>query len=90
MVGVHFLQKSGAPLPPLDLSQGGGDATIVQLRVEELKPTANRLTASAQHRAARIATERHHNRKARTAPSAECFTHTGPAPPGNDDDPPPF
>lgn len=46
LVGVHFLQKSGAPLPPLDLSQGGGDATIVQLRVEELKPTANRLTAS--------------------------------------------
>jgi len=44
LVGVHFLQRSEGPLPPLDLSQGGGDATIVQLRLEELKPVANRLT----------------------------------------------
>lgn len=46
LVGIHYLQKSGGPLPPLDLSQGGGDATIVQLRLEELKPTANRLTVA--------------------------------------------
>lgn len=46
LVGVHMLQRSGAPLPPLDLSQGGGDATIVQLRVEELKPVANRLAVN--------------------------------------------
>lgn len=46
LVGVHFLQKSSGPLPPLDLSQGGGDATIVQLRLEELKPVTNRLTVN--------------------------------------------
>ena len=46
LLGVHLLQKSEGPLPPLDLSQGGGDATIVQLRLEELKPVANRLTVN--------------------------------------------
>jgi hypothetical protein len=46
LLGVHQLQEAEAPLPPLDLSQGGGDATIVQLRLEELKPTANRLTVN--------------------------------------------
>jgi hypothetical protein len=44
LFGVHVLQRSEGPLPPLDLSQGGGDATIVQLRLEELKPVANRLS----------------------------------------------
>jgi hypothetical protein len=44
LLGVHLLEKSEGPLPPLDLSQGGTDATIVQLRLEELKPVANRLT----------------------------------------------
>lgn len=46
LFGVHQLQEAEAPLPPLDLSQGGGDATIVQLRLEELKPVANRLTVN--------------------------------------------
>src|SRR5208337_428566 len=46
LLGVHQLQEAEAPLPPLDLSQGGGDATIVQLRLEELKPTANRLAVN--------------------------------------------
>jgi Domain of unknown function (DUF4436) len=46
LLGVHWLERSEGPLPPLDLSQGGGDATIVQLRVEELKPVANRLTVN--------------------------------------------
>jgi Domain of unknown function (DUF4436) len=46
LLGVHQLQEAEAPLPPLDLSQGGGDATIVQLRLEDLKPTANRLTVN--------------------------------------------
>lgn len=46
LFGVHLLQGEGGPLPPLDLSQGGGDATIVQLRVEELKPVAKRLTVN--------------------------------------------
>ncbi|OBH06810.1 DUF4436 domain-containing protein [Mycobacterium sp. E1747] len=43
LFGVHWLERSEGPLPPLDLSQGGGDATIVQLQVEELKPVAKRL-----------------------------------------------
>jgi len=46
LLGVHMLQRSEGPLPPLDLSVGGGDATIVQLRLEELKPVANRLTVN--------------------------------------------
>jgi Domain of unknown function (DUF4436) len=46
LFGVHQLQEAAAPLPPLDLSQGGGDATIVQLRLEDLKPVANRLTVN--------------------------------------------
>ncbi len=46
LFGVHQLQEAEAPLPPLDLSQGGGDATIVQLRLEELKTVANRLTVN--------------------------------------------
>jgi hypothetical protein len=46
LVGVHYLQRSEGPLPPLDLSEGGGNATIVQLRLEELKTTANRLTVN--------------------------------------------
>jgi hypothetical protein len=46
LLGVHLLEKSGGPLPPLDLSQGGGEVTIVQLRLEELKPVANRLSVN--------------------------------------------
>jgi hypothetical protein len=46
LLGVHQLQEAEAPLPPLDLSQGGGDATIVQLSLEEMKPVANRLTVN--------------------------------------------
>lgn len=46
LFGIHMLQTEATPLPPLDLSQGGGNATIVQLRVEELKPVANRLTVN--------------------------------------------
>jgi hypothetical protein len=46
LLGVHLLQKSEGPLPPLDLSQAGPDDTVVQLRLEELKPTTNRLTVN--------------------------------------------
>jgi Domain of unknown function (DUF4436) len=46
MLGVHLLQKSEGPLPPLDLSQAGPDDTVVQIRLEELKPTTNRLTVN--------------------------------------------
>jgi HNH endonuclease len=44
----------------------------------------------AQNQAASIATERHHNRVARTARRAEWTSYVGPAPPPDDDEPPPF
>jgi hypothetical protein len=43
-----------------------------------------------QNRAARITTERRHNRDARVARRAESNSYAGPAPPDPDDDPPPF
>src|ERR1700753_1784005 len=46
LLGVQALQKSEAPLPPLDLSQAGPDDTVVQIRLQELKPTTNRLTVN--------------------------------------------
>ncbi|OBK50354.1 HNH endonuclease signature motif containing protein [Mycobacterium sp. 1081908.1] len=44
----------------------------------------------AQDRAARVATERRHNRDARLARKARRPSYFGPAPPQDDDDPPPF
>jgi hypothetical protein len=44
LLGVRALQKSEGPLPPLDLSQAGPDDTVVQIRLQELKPTTSRLT----------------------------------------------
>ncbi|WP_260860519.1 DUF4436 domain-containing protein [Mycobacterium tilburgii] len=41
LFGVHYLQRSEEPLPPLDLSQGGGNDTIVQLLPDDLKTTAH-------------------------------------------------
>jgi len=46
LIGVHLLQKSEGPLPPLDLSQAGPDETVVQISLEELKATTNRLTVN--------------------------------------------
>lgn len=46
LVGVRLLQRSEGPLPRLDLSQAGPDDTVVQIRLEELKPVANRLTVN--------------------------------------------
>lgn len=46
LFGVHTLQKTEAPLPPLDLSAAGPDDTVVQIRLEELKTVANRLTVN--------------------------------------------
>jgi hypothetical protein len=31
LLGVHWLERSEGPLPPLDLSQGGGDAASHQI-----------------------------------------------------------
>jgi Domain of unknown function (DUF222) len=44
----------------------------------------------AQDRAARVATERRHNREARLARQAQPPSYFGPAPPHADEDPPPF
>jgi hypothetical protein len=44
----------------------------------------------AQNRAHRIATERRHNRDARTARRQEPVSYVGPAPPETDEEPPPF
>ncbi len=44
----------------------------------------------AQNRAHRIATERRHNREARTTRREEPVSFVGPAPPDPDEDPPPF
>lgn len=46
-----------------------------------------RATTRAQNRARYVATERRHNRAARRA---ETWSYTGPAPPTDDDEPPPF
>jgi hypothetical protein len=46
LLGVHLLEKSEGPLPPLDLSAAGPDETVVQVRLEELKPVTNRLTVN--------------------------------------------
>src|SRR6201995_3112434 len=46
LLGVRALQKSEGPLPPLDLSQAGPDDTVVQIRLQELKPTTNRLAVN--------------------------------------------
>jgi Domain of unknown function (DUF4436) len=46
LLGVRALQKSEGPLPPLDLSQAGPDDTVVQIRLQELKATTNRLTVN--------------------------------------------
>jgi hypothetical protein len=46
LLGVHLLEKSEGALPPLDLSAAGPAETVVQVRLEELKPVTNRLTVS--------------------------------------------
>ncbi len=46
LVGVHLLSRSEAPLPPLDLSSAGPNDTVVQVRLDELKPTVNRLSVN--------------------------------------------
>jgi hypothetical protein len=44
----------------------------------------------AQDRAHRVAAERRQNHQARTVHRAESMSYFGPAPPGSDDEPPPF
>lgn len=46
LVGVHLLDRSGLPLPPVDITKYAADDTIVQLRLGELKPVADRLSVT--------------------------------------------
>ena len=45
LVGVHLLAKS-TPLPAVDLSKFEAEDTIVQVKLQELKTVANRLTVN--------------------------------------------
>ncbi|OBH03952.1 hypothetical protein A5696_06700 [Mycobacterium sp. E2699] len=69
------------PLHTLTRAQGCAERTAMMPK---------RRRTRAQDRAYRIATERKHNRDARTARRAETWSYTGPAPPTDDDEPPPF
>jgi hypothetical protein len=46
LVGVHLLAKSAPKLPAVDLSQYQKEDSVVQLRIEELKTVANRLSVN--------------------------------------------
>ncbi len=72
----------GLPAPETDLPPDySGDRSV---RMPKRRRTR------AKERAYRIATERDHNRHARTTRRTQAPSHTGPAPPPTDDDPPPF
>ncbi|MGV0626146.1 DUF4436 domain-containing protein [Mycolicibacter minnesotensis] len=43
LFGVHALQTSDGPLPPLDLSAVNPEVTVVQVRLQELNSVGNRL-----------------------------------------------
>ena len=59
-------------------------------RAERTAMMPRRRRTRAQDRANRIATERRHNRDARTARRKAPVWSPGPAPPESDDEPPPF
>jgi len=46
LLGVHLLAKSSPPLPKVDLGQYQKEDSVVQLRLEELKTVANRLSVN--------------------------------------------
>jgi hypothetical protein len=59
----------------------GGDRTAMMPR---------RRRTRRQDRAHRVAAERRQNHQARTTRRTDHLSHLGPAPPGADDEPPPF
>jgi Domain of unknown function (DUF222) len=77
------LPTGDVPTPAADLpSDYCGDRTAMMPK---------RRRTRAQDRAHRVATERRHNRNARTTRRAvDSMSYLGPAPPNTDDDPPPF
>jgi hypothetical protein len=46
LLGVHLLAKSAPPLPPVDLSKFEKEDTVVSVRLDDLKPVANRLSVN--------------------------------------------
>ncbi|MDT5351417.1 MAG: hypothetical protein QOH91_4704 [Mycobacterium sp.] len=91
--GQTYVTTPGSALlfPSLCRAVGGMPAPEADLAPDDYcgQRTAmmpKRRRTRAKHRAQRIAAERRQNHQARTTPKA----HLGPAPPGPDDDPPPF
>ncbi|ORW91242.1 hypothetical protein AWB92_18855 [Mycobacterium sp. IEC1808] len=64
--------------------------TPAERRGERTARMPLRSKTRAQNHAARIATERRHNRQAREARPPEAWSYVGPAPPADDEEPPPF
>jgi hypothetical protein len=46
LIAVHLLAKSAPPLPAVDLGKVEAEDSVVQVRLEELKTVANRLTVN--------------------------------------------
>ncbi|MGH3966626.1 MAG: HNH endonuclease signature motif containing protein [Mycobacterium sp.] len=94
--GHTYVTTPGSALlfPSLCYSTGGIPAAEVDSAPDYCGERAammpRRRRTRAQNRADRIAAERRQNHNARTARRAEYANHFGPAPPGTDDDPPPF
>uniref|UniRef100_UPI00137697D3 HNH endonuclease signature motif containing protein n=1 Tax=Mycobacterium sp. UM_CSW TaxID=1370119 RepID=UPI00137697D3 len=64
--------------------------TPAERRGERTARMPLRSKTRAQNHAARIATERRHNRQAREARPPEAWSYVGPAPPADVEEPPPF
>ncbi|OBI90420.1 hypothetical protein A9X00_19205 [Mycobacterium sp. 1245805.9] len=96
--GQTYVTTPGSALlfPSLCYSVGGmptpeADPPPVDYCAERTAMMPKRRRTRAQDRAYRVATERRHNRDARTARRTEAWSYTLPAPPADgDDEPPPF
>lgn len=91
---TYVTTPGSAPLFPSLCAPTGDvpapDATSAERCGERTVMMPLRTATRAQNRARRIATERRQNHNARMARRAEHSIYVGPAPPGGDDDPPPF
>jgi hypothetical protein len=95
--GHTYITTPGSALlfPSLCYSVGGlpaaeADPPPQDYCAERTAMMPKRRRTRAQDRAAKVATERRHNRDARLARKAQRPSYFGPAPPQDDDDPPPF
>jgi len=97
--GCTYVTTPGSALlfPSLCHAVGGMPAPEVAPHPEDycsprttMMPKRTRTRTRAQHRAARVATERRHNREARTAQSRTAASDSGPDHAAGDGEPPPF